>query len=76
MTMSKLLRRCLPEGVSTVDDTVVSGHESTAVTGKVDSQVVEVVNGTETLLWSVVDPDTLLSIESWDTVEGGVHVTW
>ena len=74
-------RRCcrytasrLPDRVAAVDQAVVAGHETGTVRGEVDSQVVEVINVTETLLGSLIDPDALLGVQSGNTVEGGVHV--
>lgn len=64
----------LPDRVTAVDEAVVAGHEARTVGGEVDGEVVEVVNGTETLLRGLVDPDALLSVEGGDTVERGVHV--
>jgi len=52
-----------------------SSHVRRAVRGEEDSKVVELVNISETLLRSVVNPNPLLSIEGGDTVECGVHVT-
>lgn len=75
--MLKMLKESkhLPESVATVDDVVGAGHVGRGVRSEVHGQTVEVVDGTETLLWGVVDPDDLLGIESGDAVEGGVHVT-
>ena len=52
-----------------------SSHVRRAVRGEEDSKVVELVNISETLLRSVVNPDPLLSVEGGDTVKSGVHVT-
>lgn len=67
-------RGYLPQSVSTVDDAVGTGHEGGTIRGKVDGKVVEVIDRAETLLGGLVNPDTLLGVESRDTVEGGVHV--
>jgi hypothetical protein len=64
----------LPDGVTAVDEAVVAGHETRAVGGEVNSQVVQVIDGTETLLRSLVDPDALLGVEGGNAVQGGVHV--
>lgn len=64
----------LPDGVAAVDQAVVARHEAGTVGGEVHGQVVEVVDGTETLLRGLVNPDALLSVKSRNTVEGGVHV--
>jgi len=64
----------LPDGVTAVDEAVVSGHEAGSVGGEVDGQVVQVVDSTQALLRSLIDPDALLGIESGNAVEGSVHV--
>lgn len=64
----------LPQSVPSVDKTVVAGHVAAGRGAEVDGQAVEVVDGAEALLGGVVDPDTLLSLEGRDAVEGGVHV--
>lgn len=67
---------CLPNAVAAIDEAVVAGHEGRAIRGKVDSEVVEVINRAETLLRGLVDPDALLGVKGGDAVEGRVHVAW
>ena len=70
-----LFHKCsLPQTVATVDDAVVAGHEGRAFAGKVNGEVVEVIDVAQTLLRGVVNPDPLLRLKSWNAVEGGVHV--
>jgi len=66
----------LPERVTTIDDVVSSSHESRGVGSQEDGKTVQVIDGTKTLLRSLVNPDTLLSLKSWNAVECSVHVTW
>jgi hypothetical protein len=64
----------LPDGIATVDQAVVAGHEAGTVGGEVNGKVVQVVDSTETLLRGLIDPDALLGVKSGDTVERSVHV--
>lgn len=64
----------LPDAVTAIDEAVVARHESGAVRREVNGEVVEVVDGAETLLWRLIDPDALLGVEGGHAVERRVHV--
>jgi len=64
----------LPQRIPAINNTIRARHEPAAVRSQKDSQVVQVVDGAQTLLRRVVDPDALLRLERRHSVKRRVHV--